>query len=199
MENKLEKWMLCNKNGDIEGLKKGLGISEISARLLINRDIRDLKEAKEFLDPDVGMLHSPRLMKGVEEAVKVISDKIKDGARIRVVGDYDVDGIMATYILTDAIGLCGGMVDWYIPHRIRDGYGINSDIIVQAADDGIDLVITCDNGIAAFDAAAKARELGTTLIITDHHEIQDRMPDCDMIIPNARMIHIPAGISAALS
>ncbi|MCR5323599.1 MAG: single-stranded-DNA-specific exonuclease RecJ [Lachnospiraceae bacterium] len=178
----MEKWAIRNKKGDFDGISKRFGISKVSARMLVNRDLCDFEQINEFLNPDISMLHSPAFLKGTKEAVVLLRKKIEEGKRIRIVGDYDVDGIMATYILTDAIRSCGGNVDWYIPHRIRDGYGINSEIIRTAAEDGIDTVVTCDNGIAAFDAADEARKAGITMIVTDHHELQDRLPDCDIII-----------------
>ncbi|MBO4415807.1 MAG: single-stranded-DNA-specific exonuclease RecJ [Lachnospiraceae bacterium] len=178
----MEKWAICNKKGDFDGISRDFGISKVSARILVNRDICEYDQINEFLNPEISMLHSPIFLNGVSEAAVQLKKKIDEGKKIRIVGDYDVDGIMATYILTDAIRSCGGNADWYIPHRIRDGYGINPDIINTAVEDGIDTVITCDNGIAAFEAADEARKAGITMIITDHHELQDRLPDCDIII-----------------
>lgn len=178
----MEKWAIRNKTGDFDGISKKFGISKVSARMLVNRDLCDFDRIEEFLNPDLAMLHSPIFLKGISEAATELRKKISGGKKIRVVGDYDVDGIMATYILTDAIRSCNGNADWYIPHRIRDGYGINPEIIDSAADDGVDTVVTCDNGIAAFDAADEARKVGINMIITDHHELQDRLPDCDIII-----------------
>lgn len=182
----MEKWAICNKKGDFEGISARFGISQIAARLLVNRDLCTDEQIREFFEPDISMLHSPFLIKDLDRAARALCEKINRNARIRIVGDYDVDGIMATYILTDAVRSCGGDVDWYIPHRIRDGYGINAEIIDNAADDGIDTVVTCDNGIAAVDAAAQARRRGITMIVTDHHELQDVLPDCDIIVDPKR-------------
>ena len=182
----MEKWSICNKTGDFEGISKSFGLSAISARALVNRNLTDNEKIKKYLYPDYDSFYPPHLIADLDKAAKVLSDKISAGKRIRIVGDYDVDGIMATYILTDAINTCGGLADWYIPHRIKDGYGINAEIIKNAAEDGIDTVVTCDNGIAAFDAAQEARKRGIMMIITDHHEIQSRLPDCDIIIDPKR-------------
>ena len=182
----MEKWMMCNKAGDFEGIMNEFGLSMIGARLLVNRGITGHGSIKEFLDPDISMLHSPFLLADLERAADCLVKGISEGKSVRVVGDYDVDGIMAVYILTDALGLCGCRVDWYIPHRIKDGYGINTEMIASAVNDGIDIIVTCDNGIAAFDAADDARKNGITMIITDHHEVQDRLPDCDIIVDPKR-------------
>ena len=178
----MNKWAICNKTGDFEGISKQFGLSAVSARLLVNRDIVEAEKIREFFEPDISMLQSPFLLKNMDKAALLLKEKIGEGMSIRVVGDYDVDGIMATYILTDAIRSCGGKADWYIPHRIRDGYGINPEIIDAAQSEGIDTVVTCDNGIAAFDAAEEAKKVGITMLITDHHELQEKLPDCDIII-----------------
>ncbi|MBP5332315.1 MAG: single-stranded-DNA-specific exonuclease RecJ [Lachnospiraceae bacterium] len=182
----MERWAICNKKGDFEGISARFGISQVSARLLVNRDLCSDEQIREFFKPDISMLHSPYFLKDIDRAAAVLKEKIESKAAIRIVGDYDVDGIMATYILTDAIYTCGGNVDWYIPHRIRDGYGINADIIDTAAEDGIDTIVTCDNGIAAVDAAAEARKKEIMMIVTDHHELQDTLPDCDIIVDPKR-------------
>ncbi|MCR5685596.1 MAG: single-stranded-DNA-specific exonuclease RecJ [Lachnospiraceae bacterium] len=188
----MEKWSICNKTGDFEGIAKAFGLSKVSARALVNRNMTDHDDIRKYLYPDISAFYPPHLITGLMDAARVLADKIALGMKIRIVGDYDVDGIMATYILTDAIAACKGSVDWYIPHRIKDGYGINAEIIRNAQDDGIDTIVTCDNGIAAFDAADEARRLGITMIVTDHHEIQSRLPDCDIVIdPKREDDHYP--------
>lgn len=178
----MDKWTICNKTGDFDGISERFGVSLIMARLLINRDMTDYEEVRSFLHPTVGNLNSPYLMKNLDTAAGLVAEKIASGRRIRIVGDYDVDGIMATFILHDALSKAGAKADWYIPHRIRDGYGLNEDIIRSAASDGIDTLITVDNGIAAVSASELALSLGLTLIITDHHEIPDVLPRAAVIV-----------------
>ena len=178
----MEKWTICNRTADFDAIEKEFGLSGIMARLLVNRGLTESGEIRAFLNPKISDLHSPHLLKNMDGAVALIVSKIKAGRRIRVVGDYDVDGIMATYILNDALHLAGAQSDWYIPHRIRDGYGLNEEIIRTAANDGIDTVITCDNGIAAVAASREAEKLGITLVITDHHEIPEELPRAAFIV-----------------
>ncbi len=178
----MEKWTICNKTGDFSGIRDEFGVSAVMARLLVNRGLKDSREIRSYLYPTIEDLNSPHLMLNLDGAVALIMEKIKENSRIRIVGDYDVDGIMATYILYDALKIAGACVDWYIPHRIRDGYGINADIVRRAYEDGVDTVITCDNGIAAVEAAFKAKELGITMVITDHHEIPGILPEAEFIV-----------------
>lgn len=178
----MEKWTICNKTGDFEGIASRFGISRITARLLVNRGLKDEAEIEEFLNPRLENLHDPALMSGMDEAARIICEKISQNRRIRVIGDYDVDGIMATYILTDGLQRAGAEADWYIPHRIRDGYGVNCEMVENAARDGIDTIVTCDNGISAADAAALAKELGITMIVTDHHEAPPVLPEAVVIV-----------------
>ena len=188
----MEKWSICNKTGDFDAIAGQFGLSKISARALVNRNITSNADIQKYLYPDFDAFYPPHLITDLKKAAQVLADRISDGKKIRIVGDYDVDGIMATYILTDAVTTCGGDADWYIPHRIKDGYGINAEIIKNAAEDGVDTIVTCDNGIAAFDAADEARKRAVTMIVTDHHEIQSRLPDCDLIIdPKREDDHYP--------
>lgn len=182
MSGSNEKWTICNINGDFDFIMKKFGVSASTARLLINRGKTGEQEIREFLYPDESMLHSQKLMKNLEKAADVIEKKISDGARLRVIGDYDADGIMSTYILTDALNRLGANVDYYIPDRLKDGYGINEEMIISAADDGVDTIITCDNGISAVQAAEEAQNHGITLIITDHHEIPEVLPKAEVIV-----------------
>lgn len=178
----MDKWTISNRLGDFEAIMSEFGVSEIMARLMVNRGITSGEEVRSFLHPELSDLHSPHLMQNLDAAAELIAAKIASGRRIRVVGDYDVDGIMATYILTDALKLAGADADWYIPHRIRDGYGLNEDIIRTAAADGIDTVVTCDNGISASAASKEAAAHNITLVITDHHEIPEILPDAAVLV-----------------
>ncbi|MDO5292242.1 MAG: single-stranded-DNA-specific exonuclease RecJ [bacterium] len=167
----MEKWFLKNKKANYKVIAQTFGISEILAKLVVNRDIKSNEELKAYLNPSMTHLHKPELMKGMKEACEILKDKIADGSRIRIVGDYDVDGVMSTYILYTGLSKCGANVDFEIPERIKDGYGINISIIDAAIADGIDTIITCDNGIAAIEQVKHAKEKGLTVIITDHHDI----------------------------
>lgn len=178
----MDRWTICNKTADFESIKSEFGVSDIMARLLVNRGLTDHETIRTFISPSKEDLHSPHLLMNMDGAAELLLQKIEEGRRIRVVGDYDVDGIMATYILNDALNLSGADADWYIPHRIRDGYGLNEEIIRKAAEDGVDTVVTCDNGIAAVAASLEAERLGLTLIVTDHHEIPGVLPHAAFIV-----------------
>lgn len=169
----MEKWMIKNNKSNIKELADSLKISEISAGILLNRGIKSVNEGKIFLDPKLSYMHDGSLMKDMSKAVAITIDAINKGLKIMIVGDYDVDGVISTFILYSAIKECNGNVCYEIPHRINEGYGINPSIIDKAADKGINLIITCDNGIAAFDALNHAEELGITVIVTDHHDIPE--------------------------
>ncbi len=188
----MDKWTICNKTADFSAIINEFGFSEVMARLLVNRDLRTGGEIRAFLTPSLSDLHSPHLLKNLDEAVDLVIEKIRAGKKIRIVGDYDVDGIMATYVLNDALTRTGADADWYIPHRIKDGYGLNSEIIRQAGRDGVDTIITCDNGIAALDASIEAEKLGMTLVVTDHHEIPAVLPHAAFIVdPKQEDDHYP--------
>lgn len=146
-------------------------VSEVLARVLANRKLEKDDEIKRFLYPSIEGLYDPMALKDMEKACLILRDKILHNKKIRIVGDYDVDGISATFILYTGLIKCGANVDYEIPDRIKDGYGINDNIIKQAFDDGVDTILTCDNGITAFDQTIMAKDMGMTLIITDHHEI----------------------------
>ncbi|MCI8466300.1 MAG: single-stranded-DNA-specific exonuclease RecJ [Lachnospiraceae bacterium] len=166
-----EEWRIYGKKADFEGLSKRLGIDPVTARIIRNRELTEEEEIQQYLYGSLKDCHSPFLMKNMEEAVEILGKKIRAGKAIRVIGDYDVDGICATYILVKAIKRLGGNVDYDIPDRIQDGYGINVKIIDLAAADGVDTLLTCDNGIAAGSQIAHAKELGMTVLVTDHHEV----------------------------
>ncbi|MFV0344426.1 MAG: single-stranded-DNA-specific exonuclease RecJ [Anaerocolumna sp.] len=168
---KTERWVLKNKKADFKALCSKHNISEVLARLLTNRDILNDNEIAHFLAPDLKYLHAPTSMKDLEKACNILKEKIEAGKRIRIVGDYDVDGVASTYILYHGLTALNAMVDYEIPDRIKDGYGINSNIIEEAAKEGVDTIVTCDNGISALDPVKIGKELGMTMIITDHHDI----------------------------
>ena len=152
------KWTILNKKGDEAAIRTETGCPEVVARLLVNRDICEKEAVRRFLFPNLADLYDPFLMKDMDKACDLIVDAVDKGLRIRVVGDYDVDGVMSAYILSDGLKKLGAAADVYLPHRVRDGYGINSDIVSKAHDDGIGLIVTCDNGISAFEAAIHARD-----------------------------------------
>ncbi|MCR4675151.1 MAG: single-stranded-DNA-specific exonuclease RecJ [Lachnospiraceae bacterium] len=163
-------WYEIRKGADFMGLSKKFQIDPVIARLLINRDIKEADFAS-FLRCDKNNLHSPRKMKDMEKAVSIIKEAVSNNKKIRIIGDYDIDGINSTYILYSGIKRIGGDVSYAIPRRIEDGYGINPEMVQSAHEDGVEVIITCDNGIAAFPAVKKAKELGMTIVVTDHHQI----------------------------
>lgn len=167
----MAKWMLATKRCDFKQIGDNLGVDQVVVRIMRNRGLENEESMRKFLNADSRSFYSYEYMKDVDKAVEILMDKIDEEQRIRVIGDYDVDGIMSTYILSKGLQICGADVDAVIPHRIRDGYGISEGLIDDAYADGVDTIITCDNGIAARDAFDHAKELGMTCIITDHHEI----------------------------
>lgn len=181
----MAKWMCLMKRADFKGIAAEHGIDQVTARVLINRHVKD-DEIDAFLDPDLSVLHDPHEMADLDRAADLILSLIKDKKKIRVFGDYDADGICSTYILVDALRKCGADADFTLPDRIKDGYGLNPDMVETAEEDGVEAVITCDNGIAATEAVALAKEKGMTVIVTDHHEIPFSKPvDGDEDLPCA--------------
>lgn len=167
----MAKWMVTAKRADFNQIARDYGITPVLARIMRNRDVVEPEEIRRFLKGSKKDLYDPGLLKDMEKAVSIILQKVKEGAAIRIIGDYDVDGICAAYILLRGITALGGKADRVIPHRIRDGYGLNEGLIEEAGKDGVDTIITCDNGIAAAPQTAFAKELGMTVVITDHHEV----------------------------
>ena len=167
----MEKWMVAAKKADFESWARQFGISPVLARIIRNRDITEPEEVGKFLGGTLADCYSPWLLKGMEEAVGLLRNNMAGNVKIRVIGDYDVDGICSSYILTRALRDMGGRVDTAIPHRIRDGYGLNDALIEEAHADGVGLIVTCDNGIAAAPQIALAKEKGMTVVVTDHHEV----------------------------
>lgn len=170
----MEKWIEIRKGGNFMEMAKKYGIDPLIARIIRNRDIIDEKEITEYLYGGKEALHNPHLLKDVDKAAEIIAEGIAEKKTMRIIGDYDIDGVNATYILLDGIRRCGGNVDAAIPDRMKDGYGINEHLIEQALSDGKELLITCDNGIAAINEINFAKEKGMTVVVTDHHEIPYR-------------------------
>lgn len=170
----MEKWIEIRKGGNFMEMAKKYGIDPLIARIIRNRDIIDEKEITEYLYGGKEALHNPHLLKDVDKAAEIIAEGIAEKKAMRIIGDYDIDGVNATYVLLDGIRRCGGNVDAAIPDRMKDGYGINEHLIEQALSDGKELLITCDNGIAAINEINFAKEKGMTVVVTDHHEIPYR-------------------------
>ncbi|MCR5640648.1 MAG: single-stranded-DNA-specific exonuclease RecJ [Lachnospiraceae bacterium] len=166
----MEQWMVRAKRADFNQIAKTYGIDPVIARIMVNRGVPQ-EEMGNYLRPSIDQLHEGTLLPDATKAAAIIREAIANGKQIRVIGDYDIDGICSTYILTEGIRRRGGVVDYAIPHRIEDGYGVNPQMIRQAVDDGVELVITCDNGISAFEAMEEAKQLGLAVIITDHHQL----------------------------
>lgn len=170
----MEKWIEIRKGGNFMEMAKKYGIDPLIARIIRNRDIIDEKEITEYLYGGKEALHNPHLLKDVDKAAEIIAEGIAGKKAMRIIGDYDIDGVNAAYILLEGIRRCGGNVDAAIPDRMKDGYGINEHLIEQALSDGKELLITCDNGIAAINEINFAKEKGMTVVVTDHHEIPYR-------------------------
>lgn len=170
----MEKWIEIRKGGNFMEMAKKYGIDPLIARIIRNRDIIDEKEITEYLYGGKEALHNPHLLKDVDKTAEIIAEGIAGKKAMRIIGDYDIDGVNATYILLEGIRRCGGNVDAAIPDRMKDGYGINEHLIEQALSDGKELLITCDNGIAAINEINFAKEKGMTVVVTDHHEIPYR-------------------------
>ena len=165
------KWMVYAKKGEFDKIAQEFHISPVTARVMRNREIREQEEIRKYLYGTRKDLYSPYMLKDIEKAADILREKIDQGRRIRIVGDYDIDGVCATYLLFQALKRIGAKADYEIPDRIKDGYGINEQIIEAAAGDGVDTILTCDNGISAVAQMERAKDLGMTVIITDHHDI----------------------------
>ena len=173
----MKKWMLQAKKADFNRIAKEFGISEILARLIRNRDVVTDEEIEYYLNANISDMHDPFVMKDMEAACEIIKSAIEEGKSIRVIGDYDIDGVCATTILVKGLSSVGGNVSHRLPDRIKDGYGLNMNMIDEAKADGIELIITCDNGIAASKEIKYAKDLGIDVVVTDHHEIP--FEECD--------------------
>lgn len=167
----MEKWFVTMKKADFNGIAEKYQISPIIARLMRNRDVIGDEAIDFYLNGTVEDLYDGLLMKDMDRAVDILKEKIEEGKKIRVIGDYDIDGVNATYILQQGLAGLGADVDTDIPDRIKDGYGLNQMLIDRALDDDVDTIITCDNGIAARSEIAYGKENGMTIVVTDHHEV----------------------------
>lgn len=167
----MAKWMLAARKADFDAIAQKFHISPVLARILRNRDLVTEQEIDRFLNGTLADLHDPSLLKGMQEAGQCLFQKIGQKVKIRIIGDYDVDGVCSAYILLRGLRLLGADVDTVIPHRMKDGYGLNDHLIEQAKEDGIDTIVTCDNGIAAADQICLANTCGMTVVVTDHHEV----------------------------
>lgn len=167
----MNQWYLMTKKADFQRIAKQYGIDQVTARIIRNRDNVTDEQIEQYLEGDISQLPEPEQMKYVSEAAAIIEKKIKAGKKIRVIGDYDVDGICATYILYRGLTLCGAYVDTVLPDRVKDGYGLHNGMIEDAVRDEIDTIITCDNGIAAMEEIKNAKARKLTFIVTDHHEV----------------------------
>ena len=185
--NKMEKWFIANKKADFDAIGKHFGISPILARIITNRGIIGEKNIHEYLFGTINNLYSPYLMKDMEKGINILVNGINENKKIRVVQDYDVDGCMSGYILVTALKRCGADADYDVPDRKSEGYGINERIIRNAKADGVDILLTCDNGIAAINEVKFAKQLGLTVIVSDHHEVQYEHTEngLNYIIPEA--------------
>ena len=167
----MAKWYVAAKKADFNGIGQRFSISPVLARIIRNRDIEGDEAIEKYLHGTIRDLYDPALLKGSREAVLLLKDKIKGQMPIRVIGDYDADGICSSYILKRGLEACGAVVDTMIPDRMKDGYGLNEHLVDEAYADGIDTILTCDNGIAAYAQIEQAKKYGMTVIVTDHHEI----------------------------
>lgn len=173
----MEKWFIQTKKADFFSLAKEFQIDPVIVRLIRNRDVVGKAAMKDYLHGNLHNLHDPHQLKDVEKAADILVEKGKKKKKIRIISDYDVDGVISNYILWTAFHRCGMDVDFRIPDRVTDGYGINERLIKQAKEDGIDTIVTCDNGIAAIPQIAYGKSLGLTMIVTDHHDIPYEMID----------------------
>lgn len=185
----MKQWMMRRNSADLEKISQRYGISEILAEVLVKRGLYTWEDMDRYLYPDIDKMYSGDSMKDMKKAVNIIRDKIKEKKKIGIIGDYDVDGIMSTAILYMGLRQMGADVVWRIPHRTRDGYGIRGYMAEEAKEQGVDTLITCDNGISAVEAVRRAKELEMTVIITDHHEVPvdcvtglETIPEADAII-----------------
>ncbi len=171
MKKKAEKWVVLAKSADFNKIGKTYHVDPVIARVVRNREVVSEQELDAYFHPSLDRLHEPSLLQDAEKAAQILMDKIRRQAKIRIIGDYDIDGIFSTYILYDGLKACGACVDYTLPHRIKDGYGLSEKLIREAWEQGCDTILTCDNGIAAAAEIALAKELGMTVVVTDHHEV----------------------------
>ena len=180
-------WFLHNKKRNIKEMMQKYGIDALTSVILCNREIYADSDIRKILSTDLNDLNDEKLLPDIDKAVGILNEFIKENKKIRIVGDYDIDGVCSTYILYDSIKKLGVDISYAIPDRISDGYGINISIIDKAIEDKIDLIITCDNGIAAAEQIAYAKDNNITVIVTDHHDISELPHDAAAIIDPKRV------------
>lgn len=173
----MERWVVLNKKADFYGIGERYHIDPVVARLIRNRDVIEEEEIQSFLYGTIEDLPDPEEMKDMKKTVAILTKKIREQKRIRIISDYDVDGVCSNYILYQGLSACGALVDYKIPDRMKDGYGINENLIQSAYEDGIDTILTCDNGIAAYDQIAYGKKLSMTILVTDHHDVPYEMEE----------------------
>ena len=190
----MENWVIKNRKADFNIIMQECGISEVLARCLVNKGLESSEDIQAFLQPNLAQLHDPFLLKDMERACDILNDKISKGKRIRIIGDYDVDGVVATYILYRSLTSLGAKVDYEIPDRIKDGYGINSQMVTVAHKEAVDTLLTCDNGIVALEQVELAKSLGMTVIITDHHSLLEASLESEEVeeISSVKQVRLPA-------
>ena len=196
-----EKWVVSAKKADFQAIGQHFGIDPVLARIMRNRGLTDLQEMNLYLHGTRTDLNDPHLLKDADLAAQILREKIKEKKRIRIIGDYDIDGIQSTYILYCALRRLGADADFVIPDRILDGYGLNEHLVTRASQDGIDSILTCDNGISAFDQIHLAKSLGMTVVVTDHHEVpftevdgvrREKVCEADAVVnPKQQACHYP--------
>ena len=189
----MEKWVVAAKRADFNSIGQEFEIDPVIARLIRNRDVTGQDNIRMYLKGSIKDIPSPWLMKDMKKAVKIIKEKVSEKAKIRIIGDYDIDGVMSTYVLLRGLIRIGADVDTYIPDRVEDGYGIHEHLINRAEEDKVDTILTCDNGIAAVSEIHLAKEKGMTVIVTDHHEIPYKETENgrEIILPPADAILNP--------
>lgn len=187
----MKKWFVSAKKADFQEIGKKFHITPMTARIIRNRDVIGDEKIRKYLSGTVDDLYSPWLLFGMREAINLLRSAIEAGKKIRIIGDYDIDGVCSTYILLTGLKRAGANVDTVIPDRIKDGYGINEQLIDQANRDGVDFIVTCDNGISASEQIAYANTLGMKVLVTDHHEVpfvelegtrQEKLPPAEVVI-----------------
>ena len=196
-----EKWVVSAKKADFQAIGQHFGIDPVLARIMRNRGLTDLQEMQLYLHGTRADLNDPHLLKDADLAAEILREKIKEKKRIRIIGDYDIDGIQSTYILYCALRRLGADADFVIPDRILDGYGLNEHLVTRASQDGIDTILTCDNGISAIDQIHLAKSLGMTVVVTDHHEVpftevdgvrREKVCEADAVVnPKQQACHYP--------
>ena len=181
-----EKWFVTMKKADFDAIGAKFGIDPVTARIIRNREIVGDEAIADYLACSAQKLHDPHMLKDADKGAQILAGKIGQKKKIRVIGDYDIDGVNAAYILLTGLRACAAQADHVIPDRVHDGYGVNSGMIEKALSDGIDTIITCDNGISAAQEIAYAAESGITVIITDHHEVPFTLDE-----NGGKIYHIP--------